>query len=309
MISHPAQNLAGRFAPSPTGPLHLGSLVAALGSCLVARKTGRRWLLRIDDLDRPRVVAGAADGMIRLLEELGFEWDAAPIWQSRRDERYAEVLQQLKQGGLIYPCSCSRKEILASAPHAGEEGSIYPGTCRMRPTGTRQQFAWRLRVDQQPISFRDRLNGDRCQNLQEEVGDFVLFRADGFFAYQLATVVDDFDSGVDQVVRGADLLSSTARQIFLYRCLKRPEPEYLHLPLLLGADGEKISKRHSEEGIVHPGNAGEMMRLALLFLGQRLPPELVGAPAAQQLSWALEAFDLSLLRREDRLLAALRDTR
>ncbi len=299
------QTLAGRFAPSPTGPLHLGSLIAALGSYLIARKTGRRWLLRIDDLDRPRVVDGAADGIIRLLEGLGFEWDAAPVWQSRRADRYAEVLQQFKKDGLVYPCSCSRKEILASAPHAGEEGPIYPGTCRQGPSGTRQQFSWRLRVDQQPIRFCDRMKGDWQQNLQKEVGDFVLFRSDGIFAYQLATVVDDLDSGIDQVVRGADLLSSTARQIYLYRCLNREPPEYFHLPLLLGSDGEKISKRHGEVGIVRAENASEMMQLALVFLNQGLPPELIGAPAEKMLSWALESFEDPLLPRDDRRLPAL----
>lgn len=300
---------AGRFAPSPTGQLHLGSLIAALGSYLIARKTGRRWLLRIDDLDRPRVVEGAAEGIIRLLEVLGFEWDATPVWQSRRAERYAEVLQQLKKDGLVYPCSCSRKEILASAPHAGEEGPIYPGTCRQGLAGTRQKFSWRLRVDQQPIRFCDRVKGDWQQNLQDEVGDFVLFRSDGIFAYQLATVVDDLDSGVDQVVRGADLLSSTARQIYLYRCLKRESPEYYHLPLLLGSDGEKISKRHSEVGVVRAENSSEMMQLALVFINQRLPPELVGAPAGQMLNWALESFEDSLLTLNDRRLPALLESR
>ncbi len=304
MFSFP-QTPAGRFAPSPTGPLHLGSLIAALGSYLIARKTGRRWLLRIDDLDRPRVVAGAADGIIRLLEDLGFEWDAAPVWQSRRADRYAEVLQQFKNGGLVYPCSCSRKEILASAPHAGEEGPIYPGTCRQGPSGTRQQFSWRLRVDPQPIRFCDRMKGDWQQNLQKEVGDFVLFRSDGIFAYQLATVVDDLDSGIDQVVRGADLLSSTARQIYLYRCLNREPPEYFHLPLLLGSDGEKISKRHGEVGIVQAENASEMMRLALVFLNQSLPPELIGAPAKKMLGWALESFEYPLLPRDDKRLPVL----
>ncbi len=308
-MSFPAQPAAGRFAPSPTGPLHLGSLIAALGSYLIARKTGRRWLLRIDDLDRPRVVAGAADGIIRLLEELGFAWDAAPVWQSQRDARYTEALQQLKQEGLVYPCSCTRKDVLASAPHAGEEGPIYPGTCRSGPAGSRQQLAWRLRVAREPISFCDGLNGNWQQNLEDEIGDFVLFRSDGIFAYQLATVVDDLDSGIDQVVRGADLLGSTARQIYLYRLLNQKSPEYTHLPLLLGSDGEKISKRHSEVGIVTAENSSEMMQLALLFLNQPFPAGLAGAPAAEMLNWALLAFDASLLGQEDCGLTALQEKR
>ncbi|MCF6179038.1 MAG: tRNA glutamyl-Q(34) synthetase GluQRS [Geopsychrobacter sp.] len=297
---------AGRFAPSPTGPFHLGSLIAALGSYLLARTTSRRWLLRIDDLDRPRVVKGAADGIMSLLEELGFQWDKTPLWQSQRTQRYVEVLQCLKEKGLVYPCSCSRKEVLASAPHRGEEGPIYPGTCREGLVSQRSQSAWRLRVDGAAISFLDGLRGAQSQDVQHEVGDFVLFRADGLFAYQLATVIDDFDSGVDQVVRGGDLLTSTARQIFLYHCLQSAPPQYLHLPLVLGADGEKLSKRHGNSGMVRRENSTEMMALALRFLGQSLPLGLRGAPAAEQLSWALKAFDPSLLRAEDMALSALR---
>ncbi len=304
-----SQASAGRFAPSPTGPLHLGSLIAALGSYLLARQAGLRWLLRIDDLDRPRVVEGAAAEIMQLLETLGFEWDAEPIWQSCRDERYAEVLQHLREQGLVYPCSCSRKEILASAPHAGEEGPVYPGSCRNGPVGNRQQLAWRLRTHARPISFRDRFYAEQKQNLQSEIGDFVLFRADGFFAYQLATVVDDIDSGITQIVRGADLLGSTARQIYLYNCLGQPLPEYQHLPLLMGDDGEKISKRQGEVGVVHAGNGGEMMRLALQFLGQSPPAELLDAPASQQLLWALKHFDPGQIRPQNRLLSGLSDKR
>lgn len=296
---------AGRFAPSPTGPLHLGSLVAALGSFLLARHAGQRWLLRIDDLDRPRVVVGAADSMLVLLEELGFAWDADPLWQSQRDVRYREVLEGLKEKGLVYPCSCSRREVLASAPHAGEEGPVYPGTCRKQPVGSRAQLAWRLRVEDRDISFTDGLYGHQGQNLLREVGDFVLFRADGLFAYQLATVVDDLDTGVTQVVRGADLLGSSARQIYLYQCLGHPAPSYLHLPLLLGDDGEKISKRHGRLGVVHSGNADEMMLLALRFLGMTPPAEMAAAPARQLLAWALECFEPRRLKAQDRALTEL----
>ena len=300
---------AGRFAPSPTGPLHLGSLIAAVGSYLIARKTGRRWLLRIDDLDRPRVVAGSADGIIRLLEKLGFEWDGTPVWQSQRSERYDEVLQGLKNRRLVYPCGCSRKEIQASAPHTGEEGVIYPGTCRENLIRTNKPLAWRLCTDQTPVLFCDRLKGDQQQNLQAEIGDFVLFRSDGIYAYQLATVVDDLDTGVDQVVRGADLLGSTARQIYLYRCLDRQCPEYYHLPLLLASNGKKISKRHGAVGVVNHENGSEMMSLALIFLNQSIPAKLIGAPAADQLSWALGSFDLSLLEKEDKFIPDLQKSR
>lgn len=281
---------AGRFAPSPTGPLHPGTLVAALGSFLLARQAKLRWLLRIDDLDQPRVVPGAADDILRILDLAGLHWDGAPLWQSRRTHRYAEALQYLKQIKLVYPCSCSRKEVLASAPHAGEGGPVYAGLCRERPAG-RLPFAWRLRVDRQVIHFHDRLFGPQSQSLADEVGDFVLMRADGVFAYQLATVVDDLDSGVTQVVRGADLLGSTARQIYLYQCLGEKAPEYLHLPLLLGADGEKFSKRHCRQPLVQKENLVSMLSLALNVLGQDPPVELSLDSCEHLMEWALTHFD------------------
>ncbi|WP_026362385.1 tRNA glutamyl-Q(34) synthetase GluQRS [Geopsychrobacter electrodiphilus] len=304
-MSSSSQKGAGRFAPSPTGPLHLGSLIAALGSYLLARNSGRRWLLRIDDLDRPRVVPGAAAEILRLLETLGFTWDEAPVYQSLRNKRYAEVLGQLRESGLIYPCSCSRKEVLASAPHAGEEGPVYPGTCREKPTTSRAQYAQRLKVTSNTISFHDGLQGDYRQNLQTEVGDFVLFRADGLFAYQVATVIDDLDAGIDQVVRGADLLTSTPRQIFLYRCLHESPPEYFHLPLLLDEAGEKISKRQGEAGCVTGENGSSMMCLALIFLGQPPPRELCGAPAVRLLEWAVANFEMAAVPRANLKLSGL----
>jgi glutamyl-Q tRNA(Asp) synthetase len=283
---------AGRFAPSPTGPLHPGTLVAALGSFLLARRAGLRWLLRIDDLDKPRVVPGAAEDILRILELAGLHWDGAPLRQSRRTARYAEVLQQLKQARRVYPCSCSRKEVLASAPHAGEDGPVYAGLCRERPAGS-LPFAWRLRVDRQVIQFRDQIFGTQVQSLADEVGDFVLMRADGVFAYQLATVVDDLDTGVTQVVRGADLLGSTARQIYLYQCLGARAPEYLHLPLLLSADGQKFSKRHCRQALVQKENLAPMLLSALKVLGQNPPAELACCAPALLIDWALEHFDLT----------------
>lgn len=282
--------IVGRFAPSPTGPLHFGSLLAAVGSYCLARRAGGRWLLRMDDLDAPRVVPGAADDILRTLETLGFTWDGAVIWQSRRQSAYQAALAQLSEQGLVYPCACSRREILASAPHPGEEGPVYPGTCRPGLAAGRTARALRLRVPERTVRFVDGVFGAQEQNLASEVGDFVLRRADGQYAYQLAVVVDDAASGVNQVVRGADLLTSTPRQILLLESLDLAVPGYLHLPLAVSADGSKISKRHgrSDDPLAR---GGEMLERALRWLGQPVPAELCGAPPAELLAWGCVAFD------------------
>lgn len=280
----------GRFAPSPTGPLHFGSLVAAVGSYLLARRSGGLWLLRIEDLDTPRVVPGAADNMLSLLEKLGFSWDGEVIYQSQRFERYQQVLEGLRARMLLFDCSCSRKEVLASAPHPGEEGPVYSGTCRNGPVGSRSQLATRIKVPGQTVCIIDGVYGKLEQHLLTAVGDFVLQRADGLFAYQLAVVVDDIDSGVSQVVRGADLLSSTPRQVYLYSCMGEPPPHYYHLPLALAADGEKISKRHSPAAEIDCNNGPAEIWRALDFLGQHPPQELQNAEGAELLIWGVENF-------------------
>lgn len=262
----------GRFAPSPTGPLHFGSLVAALGSYLLAKQTGGDWLLRVEDLDPPRVIPGSADAILGLLEMCGFEWDGEVLYQSLRFERYRQILSQLQEQKLVFDCSCSRRELIASAPHSGDDGPIYPGTCRFGPVGQRAEKSIRLRVLDEELFCRDLIFGPLRQNLQREVGDFVLQRADGLFAYQLAVVVDDIDSGVNQVVRGADLLSSTPRQTYLYQCLHQSPPDYYHLPLALGADGQKLSKRHGKSAIITSENSRRALWAAFQFLGQQ-PPE------------------------------------
>ncbi|TYO98527.1 glutamyl-Q tRNA(Asp) synthetase [Geothermobacter ehrlichii] len=287
----------GRFAPSPTGPLHFGSLVAAVGSYCLARQAGGRWLLRMEDLDRPRVVPGAADEILRGLETCGLEWDGEVLWQSRRDERYRAVIEALRRRGLVFDCGCSRREILASAPHPGEEGPVYPGTCRFGLPAGRKPRALRLRVPDEVVGFCDGLFGPQEQHLLTAVGDFVLKRADGLFAYQLAVVVDDHDSGVNQVVRGADLLGSTPRQIYLHQCLGWPHPRYLHLPLALAADGQKLSKRHGALPL-RPRAAGRWLAAALEFLGQKVPAELRGAPPAEILAWGVAHFARERLPRE-----------
>jgi len=266
--------------------LHFGSLVAAVGSFCLARRAGGTWLVRIDDLDGPRVVPGAAEDILRTLERLGLEWDGEILWQSRRGERYQAALETLRQQNLVFPCACSRREVLASAPHIGEEGPVYPGTCRSGLPPGRQPRAQRLRAAG-AVCFTDGVFGRVEQDLRM-VGDFILHRADGLFAYQLATVVDDADSGVDQVVRGEDLLTSTPRQIYLHTCLRTPVPHYIHLPLALTATGEKISKRHGAAA----AGASDLWR-ALRFLGQEIPHDLEQASARDILAWGKRHFDLA----------------
>jgi glutamyl-Q tRNA(Asp) synthetase len=257
----------GRFAPSPTGPLHFGSLAAALASWLDARAARGRWLVRIEDLDQPRTQPGAADAILRALERLGLAWDGPVLYQSLRTERYAAALRALH--GNTYWCGCSRREIADSALALAADGAqIYPGTCRNGLAPGKAARALRLRTCG-TIGFEDRVQGSQEQDLEREAGDFVLYRADGQFAYQLAVVVDDAESGVTDVVRGADLLDSTARQIYLQRLLGLPRPRYLHVPVALDRFGEKLSKQSGAQP-VDPGAAGPWIAKALAFLGQ--PP-------------------------------------
>ncbi len=284
-------SVVGRFAPSPTGPLHFGSLVTAVGSYCLARRSGGRWLVRIEDLDTSRTVPGAADRILRTMEEFGFEWDGEVVYQSRRTARYEAALEQLRKGGLVFGCGCSRREIIASAPHAGEEGPVYPGTCRQGVAAGRRPRTVRIRVPDGAIRFVDGIFGPRSDSLAATVGDFVLKRADGLFAYQLAVVVDDADAGVNQVVRGADLLGSTARQIFILNTLEHAVPRYFHLPLALAPGGEKISKRHGPVPLGASGGHGAVLEKALRFLGQAVPAALAGAPARELLAWGAARFD------------------
>ncbi len=293
-------SVIGRFAPSPTGPLHFGTLLAALGSYLFAKSAGGRWLLRIEDLDPPRVVSGAAAAMLTLLEQLGFEWDGETVYQSHRYDRYRQILEQLGEEGRVFACSCTRRDILASAPQVGEEGPVYPGTCRNGAAGKRLERAIRLRVPDESICYRDGILGPQSQNLEKEVGDFVLHRVDGLFAYQLAVVVDDIDAGVTQVVRGADLLSSTPRQIYLYQCLNVVPPDYFHLPLAFADNGKKLSKRNGSIGLVDTANGVQMLWLALEFLGQSPPEELRYTTPVELLCWGRENFKTETIPAENR---------
>jgi glutamyl-Q tRNA(Asp) synthetase len=288
----------GRFAPSPTGPLHFGSLVAALGSCLDARTRGGEWLLRMEDVDTPRNVPGAADSILATLAAFGFEWDGPVLWQSSRFEAYAAALEDLKAAGMVYGCACSRKEIADSASLSAVDGGlVYPGTCRAAPGAGRLPRAWRLRVGGGEIAFNDRLQGALSQQLERDVGDFVLRRADGLFAYQLAVVVDDHFQGISDIVRGADLLASTPRQIWLQGCLGYATPVYAHLPVASNAAGEKLSKQTLAMPL-DPRQAGRSLALALRFLGQAVPDELLAAPVAEIWCWAQENWSFAGIPRK-----------
>lgn len=256
----------GRFAPSPTGPLHFGSLVAALASYLEARAAKGKWLLRMEDLDKARAQPGAADDILRALERLGLEWDAPLLVQSARLERYRAALDELTRRGLAYPCSCTRKELEDSAL-AIDGARIYPGTCRRGLAAGKAARALRLRTHGAPIGFADAIQGWIEQRVEQEVGDFVLLRADGIVAYQLAVVVDDMDQGVTDVVRGADLLDSSARQIHLQRLLGARTPRYAHVPVALNAAGGKLSKQAGARPLDLSDPQAELAR-ARRFLGQ-----------------------------------------
>lgn len=242
----------GRFAPSPTGALHAGSLVAALASWLDARAHGGRWLVRIEDVDTPRCIAGADQEILRQLAACGLVADEPPQWQSRREALYRQALERLVHDGAAYPCACSRKEIEAALQRQGVPADrhgerVYPGTCRPERGGLhgRSARAWRLHTGEHTvIDWHDRRLGPQRQDLSQAVGDFVLRRADGLWAYQLAVVVDDAEQGVTHVVRGEDLADNTPRQIQLQRRLGLPTPAYLHTPLVLAADGHKLSKQN-----------------------------------------------------------------
>jgi glutamyl-Q tRNA(Asp) synthetase len=243
----------GRFAPSPTGPLHAGSLVAALASYLDARAHQGRWLIRIEDIDETRTVVGADDNIIYTLSALGMHSDEKIIWQSQRKSHYEAAFIEL--GNMVYPCACSRKEIADSRVSLSPDGAaIYPRTCRAGLAAGRTARSWRIRVPNSDesnnvIEFNDRWQGLVRESLSDSVGDFVLRRADGFWAYQLAVVVDDADQEITHVVRGADLLHSTARQIYLQRLLKKDVPQYLHVPVMTNECGEKLSKQTGAQAV------------------------------------------------------------
>jgi glutamyl-Q tRNA(Asp) synthetase len=305
----------GRFAPSPTGPLHFGSLVAAVGSYLDAKHHQGKWLVRIEDLDTPRTVKGAADEILGTLEAFGLHWDENIIFQSQRTAAYENAFHRLKEAGEVYPCACSRKEIADSALQHGDE-LAYPGTCRNGMPPGKTSRAWRVRSDillpvraelvegsagfdklspnGSIIELDDALQGRITQYLESEVGDFIVKRADGLFAYQLAVVVDDDAQGITDVVRGADLLYSTPRQVYLQQLLGLTTPAYMHLPVAVNAHGEKLSKQTLAQP-VGKSNAVATLFDALAFLRQNPPAELRLGTVKQILEWAITSWQPNVL--------------
>ena len=286
----------GRFAPSPTGDLHLGSLVAAVGSYLVARSQHGRWLVRVEDIDRSREVPGAADRILGTLELFGFEWDGPVAYQSRRTERYEDAIRRLQDGSLVYPCSCSRSQ-LARCAVASDGEPIYPGTCRagLRDRGGPTALRFHTGEPGHPTGFMDRLQGWFEQDVATQAGDFIVRRRDGFHAYQLAVVVDDSEQGVTEVVRGCDLLDNTPRQILLQQALGLPTPAYCHLPLVTEPDGSKLAKRRRSLPL-DPGRAPQLLGTAFQVLGMRPMPALLQADVRALWAWAHEHWTLAPLR-------------
>lgn len=281
----------GRFAPSPTGPLHFGSLVAAVASYLQARTNRGRWLLRIEDIDPPREQAGASETIVRALQHYGFEWDGEIILQSASAAAHAQALQQLTDLGHAYPCGCSRRQ-LADVPR-GPLGPIYPGTCR---AGCElHETAIRVRTDDQVIEFDDGLQGTHAQRLESESGDFVIRRRDGLIAYQLAVVVNDQLEGITEVVRGIDLIDSTPRQIWLQRLLGYRTPRYVHIPVVTHENGDKLSKLTGAPAIPWD-NAPAVLVSALRALQQGPPNALAQSTLAEIWDWAMQNWCLDSMR-------------
>jgi glutamyl-Q tRNA(Asp) synthetase len=297
-LPHPPYR--GRFAPSPTGPLHAGSLASALGSWLDARSNQGTWLVRIEDLDTPRCIAGMDQHILAQLQACGLAWDEEVIWQSQQLKAYQNALETLYIDRQIYPCTCSRQQITSALSSQGKlrarnQEQIYPGTCRhgyvwqAQLPGAMSPSAWRLAIQtEQVIRFSDAEFGLQEQNLNTDVGDFVLRRADGIVAYQLAVVVDDARQGITHIVRGADLLSNTARQIYLQGILNYPTPQYRHLPLVLDPHGEKLSKQTqaTEINTVSEAAALQALQAAALHLGLRNLSDRQNQTVAE---WLLQA--------------------
>jgi glutamyl-Q tRNA(Asp) synthetase len=294
----------GRFAPSPTGPLHFGSLVAAVGSYLDARANAGEWLVRIEDLDTPRVVRGSANEILDTLIASGMQWDGAVVRQSARRDAYHAALHELRAAGLLYACACSRREIADSGIN-GIEGYVYPGTCAHGLPAARAARAWRVRTQGARIDFDDAVQGCVEQDVERQVGDFVLYRSDAIYAYQLAVVIDDAEQGITHVVRGADLLDSTPRQILLQRQLGLPTPHYAHLPVAVNDRGQKLSKQ-TRAAAIDAADMRPALVHALAFLGQEPPEGLTRASLAQIWDWAIGGWRVASVPKKQMMNSELR---
>ena len=299
----------GRFAPSPTGSLHFGSLVAAIASYCDAKANHGQWIVRMEDLDKPREVAGAADNILRQLEHFGFKWDEPIIVQSQRAEHYENALNSLKNKQLAYPCTCTRKEMADSSANIGVDGIIYPRTCLFHKTKPNKTEAWRVKTNNSIIQFCDAIQGEVSHILSNQVGDFILKRADGLFAYQLAVVVDDAAQGVTHIVRGADLLDSTPRQIYLQQLLGYTTPHYAHVPVASNLTGEKLSKQTLAKPIdVNLSSQfsnkiiiNALIFEALSFLGQNPPLAIKKTSLNECWHWAITHWSLANIPKQTQI--------
>lgn len=291
-IPIPLKPYIGRFAPSPTGPLHFGSLVSALASYLDAKSQEGKWLVRMEDLDPPREQPGAATEILRSLEAHGLDWDGEVLYQSTRLDAYREQLESLIKADLVYPCQCSRQRL------HGLKG-VYDGHCRTHPVTAEAPIAWRLKLYDLPgsfahneiINFTDAIQGEQTQNLRTQAGDQILKRRDGFYAYPLAVVVDDVAQGITHIIRGSDLLEVTGRQIFFFQLLGKTPPLFGHVPLAIQENGQKLSKQNHAPPLL-PQYASRNLWQALRFLGQNPPSDLADSSALDVLHWGLTHWQL-----------------
>jgi glutamyl-Q tRNA(Asp) synthetase len=282
----------GRFAPSPTGLLHLGSMYTALASFLQAKSHKGLWLLRLDDVDTPRVTSGASDAIMRTLERHALHWDEAVVMQSRKTESYEAATEQLEAAGRLYPCSCSRKQL--ATLRLKNESVVYPGTCRNARIPRSRPHALRVLAGNAVISVEDKLQGPQCWDMGCEVGDFVVLRRDGVFSYHLATVIDDWESGVTEVLRGCDLLEATPQQIHLQSLLGLRRLDYLHVPIVVNRQGIKLSKQNLAKAVDGRNPSATLFEL-LLSLNQSPTEDIRGAPTEEILAWATQTWDASKL--------------
>ena len=282
-MSSGVANYIGRFAPTPSGPLHLGSIITALASYLDARAKAGKWLLRIDDLDTPRVKPGAIDSIFYTLDALKLHWDDEVLYQSERHNAYYSALEVLHKQGLTYPCTCSRQNT---------KGKVYPGTCRNNTFPNQCQHSVRIRTEQEELVLKDLLQDDLAQNLERDIGDFVIRRADGIIAYHLAVVIDDAFQNITHMVRGADLMDSCPRQIYLQDKLRLKTPHYAHVPLAVYDNGKKMSKRYHADHVLLDRNPGKVIFFCLEFLGQEPPAELIQADLDELIQWGTANWKL-----------------